>query len=127
MRPFNILSLSGAAIDSAFAVAQLAAAFENAFCVMTNAFLDLLQFPDYTDLYGASVCSSTSGGSPLSPLRGQNAWELIVPAPVSPVSVTAEAQSSIALFRNMDPALVPIPLSQMARQLSLIGSGVTFQ
>jgi len=125
---FNYGALSTLATLGFFQAAQLALAFENIYCVLLNAIQELLDYPNYADLYGSSVCSSTSGGSPLSTLRGENAWSLVFPIPVPPlVAVTPDAQSAMARFKSIDPVLAPISLSEMQSRLASIGTGVTIQ
>lgn len=109
-----------------FAVAQVAASYENAFCVLKNAFKRQRQYEDYSDLYGASTCSSTAGGSPLSPLRGGNAFEQIMGASSAPVSVTTDARTNINWLKATDPVLAPMSIADMSSRLASINSGVVF-
>lgn len=46
--------------------------FNNLLCLLKNGMKRALGLANYSDFYGASNCSSTSGGSPLSPLRHIN-------------------------------------------------------
>ena len=66
--------------------------------------------PDYSALYGASTCSSTAGGAPLSPLRNVNAFELL--APVQAASyVTSEGLTSLMSAAQSDPVLRPMSIA----------------
>ena len=66
--------------------------------------------PDYSALYGASTCSSTAGGAPLSPLRNVNAFELL--APVQAASyVTSEGLTALMSAAQSDPVLRPMSIA----------------
>jgi hypothetical protein len=105
-------------------IMEVASAFDNVFCVLNNLFRQERTFPDYSGLYGASNCSSTVGGSPLSPLRGENAFESIIPASEPPPTVTAAARTSISAMKVADPVLSPPSMDAMAYHLTQIGDGV---
>ena len=53
---------------------QVTSVFRNFFCLLSNGLSQGLALPNYNDFYGASNCSSTTGGSPISPLRKQNGF-----------------------------------------------------
>lgn len=108
------------------AVCDVASAFDNAYCVLSNVFRRSGLFPDYSDIYGASNCSSTSGGSPMSAWRLENAFEQVLPNYTTPLAVTPLAQSNISILRATDPVLAPLSLSDLSNRLSAIGGGVTF-
>lgn len=55
----------------------IASIFSNLVCLFANGFKKALGLPNFNDFYGASSCSSTAGGSPLSPLRNQNGLALL--------------------------------------------------
>lgn len=107
-------------------LSEVAAAYENAFCVLNNVFKRARQYPDYSDLYGASNCSSTVGGSPLSPIRGTNAFEVVLPSVTLPPSVTASAKSDIEAMKSTDPVLNPMGVADMALRLGSIADGVVY-
>lgn len=75
-----------------------AMAFNDAYCSMWNSFGVGRYFKSYSDLLGASNCSSTSGGEPISRYvtEGINPFISMFPAVVSPVAVTAQARSAMA-------------------------------
>lgn len=100
-------------------------AYTNIFCVLGNALKSRAVYEDYADLYGASNCSSTSGGRALSPLAGVNAFEVTNPAPKPPiVAVSPDAQAAMGNMARSDVALAPLPLSVVAGQAGAIASGV---
>lgn len=53
---------------------QITSVFRNFACLLKNGFGKALSLPTYTDFYGASNCSSSTGGSPISPLRSVNGF-----------------------------------------------------
>lgn len=103
------------------------AAFSNTFCLLRNALRRGLEWQDYSDLYGASNCSSVGGGRPLSPLAGQNPWESLYPARNAPVTVTAPAAEALRQLAESDPVLAPLPTSSMLDAAGLAGRGVAVQ
>lgn len=116
-----IINLPAAVIN---AYAMVAREFQNAFCVLSNCFRGTRRYQDYSDLYGASNCSSTSGGSPQSPLRGVNPFALIA-APSGPVfNVSRTAQAAMGQGGAIDPVLAPPPPGQIGVILNDVGTGV---
>lgn len=107
-------------------VATVAGAFNNAFCVLKNAFKRPREYADYDALYGASNCSSTVGGSPISPLADRNPWEVILPMQQQVASVTPEARSSIEAMKATDAVLAPMGLADLGSRLTKIDLGVKF-
>lgn len=89
---------------------QLANAFHNCFCILRNVFKVREALPDYSALYGASTCSSTSGGAPLSPLRNVNAFELLAPVQTAS-SVTSDGLAALESAAKSDPVLRPMSVA----------------
>lgn len=89
---------------------QLANAFHNCYCILRNVFKVRDALPDYSALYGASTCSSTSGGAPLSPLRNVNAFELMAPAQSVPY-VTSNGLTALMSAAKSDPVLRPMSVA----------------
>lgn len=105
-------------------VGQIAAAYRTAFCILKNSVREQGGiYQNYTDLYGASNCSSTAGGRPASPLADYNVFETFKPA-VLPVQVDANAQQSINQLRVTDPVLNPMPMSELIRHAGNMVDGV---
>lgn len=104
--------------------AEIAAAYRNAECVLKNAFDVENNYPDYSSLYGASSCSSTSGGAPLSEFRNENPLYRVNPViPSSPVAVTPEAQAAVGGLANMD-ILQSSPNEDLAAKMAAAAGGV---
>ncbi|WP_293372286.1 hypothetical protein [Nevskia sp.] len=66
-----------------------------AYCNLTNSFQPNGQYLDFTGLFGASNCSSTTGGRPLSDFAGENPFLSLYPSRSAPVMLSLDAQSAI--------------------------------
>ncbi len=67
-----------------------------AYCNLTNNFQPAAQYLDFSDLFGASNCSSTTGGRPLSSFTNDNPFLALYPSRSSPVALSSDAQGAIA-------------------------------
>jgi hypothetical protein len=105
-------------------IAEIANAYENALCVLRNAIRRGRLNPDYSDVYGASTCSSTIGGSPVSPLAGSNPFEFIFPTVIAPPAVPVLVKASIDVMHATDPVLRPMPLEALGAELVVITNGL---
>lgn len=106
-------------------LASVASAYSNVFCVMKNVLKIRPQYADYSGLYGASNCSSTSGGSPLSAYEGQNPFDTIIPTTVLPTAISPAGRANMDVMKAADPVLAPMDISELATRLGDITSGVT--
>lgn len=103
---------------------SIAAMFTNILCVLRNALNRRLFVADYADLYGASNCSSTFGGSPISPLAGTNAFELVVPAPGNlPYALSQPAQQAMASIAVGDVVLNPMSVPDLSANMRVVSGG----
>ena len=100
----------------------VAAAYNEALCILSNSLRPRKVYDDYSGLYGASNCSSTTGGNPPSPYRNLNVFELIRPE-VAPYSFTPDAMTSISTLKQSDPVLFPLAVSEVGRSAGNIVSG----
>jgi hypothetical protein len=145
----TIASMSGMSTSQSAAAMATASDFSNILCLLNNAVNTVQTYPDYTPLYGASNCSSTSGGSPPSPYADTNPFYAVVGAPqnapapasttaaapviVAPtvlpptVTITPAAQQSLALINNSDPVLAPMSMSALGTAAGAIASGITLK
>jgi hypothetical protein len=106
----------------------LASAFTNIGCLLKNALTGQNVYQDYTPLFGASNCSSTAGGSPISAYSQKNAFESIAPMSASapgPVALTPAAQASLSELAHMDPVLAPYTPAQLAAAVKAANDGMT--
>lgn len=104
---------------------QLAGAYSNILCVLSNALKQKITYPDYSSIYGASNCSSTSGGRPVSSMAGQNPFYAVVPttAPL-PVMVNSAAQAGLSRISGSDPVLAPMSTNDLGAAVRAISSGM---
>lgn len=107
-------------------VSSLAGTFTDAYAILNNTFVVPPLFPDFSGVYGSSGGSATDGGSPLSPLAGQNTFSSIVPPVLPLVAVTPLAQQNIGALLVADPIFDPMELDILSDSLSGVGGGVTF-
>lgn len=105
----------------------IAGAFANVFCVLQNAFGGGLFFQDYSLLYGASNCSSTSGGRPISVFAGVNPFYDVVPmgGPL-PIAISAAASVGLASMVSMDAVLSPMDTDVLGSTLRTVTAGISF-
>lgn len=104
---------------------QIAGAYTNIWCVLWNALRQQIYYPDYSPLFGASNCSSTSGGRPISVLSGENPFYSVVPtrAPL-PVTLTEPAQSSLRVLASNDPVLAPLSTAEISNAVINVAEGM---
>lgn len=76
-------------------MAQLAAAFGEAYCNLRNNFPSLRRYLDFDDLFGASNCSSTSGGRPPTAYADTNPFLLLYPPATHNSGVTTDGAAAI--------------------------------
>lgn len=107
------------------ALMAVAGAYSNIYCVLRNALRQQIHYQDYTDLYGASNCSSTSGGRPISSLAGENPFYKMVPTSgPSPFSLTQPAQVALQSMANSDTVLSPMSMNAIASNVSTVANGL---
>lgn len=106
--------------------ARVGSAFNNAFCVLKNAFRRRATIGNYDDLYGASTCSSTAGGRPISRFATENPFPLLFPLEEAPVQLTAEAAESLTALQQADPVLAPPSAAELESSMAIITQGVAF-
>jgi hypothetical protein len=121
-----VTSLSSLSSQVRSSIMSAGSAFSNLNCLFNNAIGASLTMPDFSDLFGASNCSSTSGGSPISPLAGQNPWALIFPQGGGSIAISAPAQASLSALAICDPVLFCPSLAQLAANAQAVASGVRF-
>jgi len=104
--------------------ARVGAAFNNAFCVLKNAFRRRATVGNYDDLYGASTCSSTAGGRPVSRFATENPFPLLFPLEDAPIQVSAEAAESLTALQQADPVLAPPTSAELESSMVSVTQGV---
>ena len=108
------------------AVGLVAAAFENAMCVLRNAIRPpYLSYDDLAELFGSSLCSSTAGGRPISPWADINPFERLAPLQSPPPTVSAAARAAMVAIASSDPIAAPIPPSAAGGLADVVVAGIT--
>ncbi len=120
---FQVLAApANLAIQVKRALMSIAAAFNNAYCTLVNGFGLLTQFPDFSDLFGASTCSSTGGGRPASIYARENPFVSMFPLETRPVSVTQNSTLALNTLRQADP--LSLSAAAMPDQLQIMAEGI---
>lgn len=104
-------------------LSRVASAYNEVVCIFKNSLKPAKEYADYTGLYGASNCSSTTGGRPGSPYSNMNAFNLIQPVS-SGVRLSTSASASVSSINNSDPVLAPMPIQDYGRHLPIITGGL---
>ena len=100
----------------------LTAALENAFCILTNVFTSGKFLPNYNSLYGASNCSSTAGGSPISKYATENPFPVLFPLKTTAFEMPSASGPALGRLVNLDPVLNPSPMTQLASDMKAVGN-----
>lgn len=102
---------------------QAASAFNEMVCIFKNSLRPRTTYEEYTGLYGASNCSSTTGGRPDSAYANMNAFAQMQ-SEKNVATVNSNALAGIASLKRIDPVLAPMPLPEMDRHLTNVVTGV---
>lgn len=120
----TVTAVANLPLDLRARAARIAAAYNEVACIFANALRPRKPYEQYDGLYGASNCSSTTGGRPPSPYVNLNVFELMLPEK-KPVTITSSALSSVSAMKTADPVLAPLPLQEVVRNAQAIVEGVT--
>lgn len=106
-----------------YALSRVSTAYNEVLCILKNSLRPRKIYQNYDGIYGASNCSSTTGGRPASAYANSNVFSLIQPSQ-GPISVSNSAQSSMSTLGRADVSLAPLAVSEIGRNLDNILSGV---
>lgn len=106
------------------AIARVSGAYNEAFCILKNSLRPRKIYDDYDGLYGASNCSSTTGGRGPSPYINTSAFSMMQ-MERGPVSLNSAALNSTSELNRGDPVLAPMSFPEMSRHVDNINNGVT--
>ncbi|POZ52979.1 hypothetical protein [Methylovulum psychrotolerans] len=102
-------------------------AFNNLGCIFRNGLKQAQLLNNYDSLFGASLCSSTTGGAPISSYYGLNTFENVLPKDqLSGVEMTTAAMDWMRLVNNSDPILYPLKPSVIENASRGIWEGTSF-
>lgn len=103
-------------------IQRVASAFNEAVCIFRNSLRPRQTYEDYTGLYGASNCSSTTGGRPASAFANMNAFSLIEREP-DVATLNGEALAGVRTLGIMDAVAAPLPFVEIGRHMTNIVTG----
>lgn len=107
-----------------YQINAIAGNLQGAYCDLINGFDRLQTAFDLDPLFGASNCSSTGGGRPISQWGERSPFETLTPT-TTPAPVTADARSVIQSSKALDPVAQPLTITQASDRLDRIASGVS--
>lgn len=105
------------------ALSRVSSAFNEAVCILNNSLRPRKVYDDYDGLYGASNCSSTTGGRGPSPYANMNAFSLMQ-MEKGPVELNSAAMASVSVLNRHDPVLAPMPIQEIGRHVDVINNGI---
>jgi len=100
--------------------------FSNIFCLLQNA-RKLLTYEDYSDIYGASNCSSTNGGRSISVYSGStnNTFSAVSATSRNVVQLTQSASNSLKSLASTDLVTTPLSTSVIKSSLNVANAGLS--
>lgn len=110
--------------DVKAAIGRVAAAFNQVLCIFKNSLRPRKTYEQYDGLYGASNCSSTTGGRPASPYANLNVFQKMQPVR-DVATLNGSGLSGVAALTRMDPVLAPMPYPEIGRHLNNINAGLS--
>lgn len=110
--------------ETQFLCMAMAREYSNLHCLIQNGYGNAgAGILDYSPFYGASNCSSTAGGRPLSPLTGMKGFEILNRPSPAPWSMSAEATDALLSLAHIDPIHRP-SADDMLRYATALYTGV---
>ena len=120
----SIAAIAGLPSALKASLSRVAAAYNEVWCIFNNSLRPRKVYDNYSGLYGASNCSSTTGGRSASSYASTNVFAAMQPDRVGPY-LSSAAISSIGSINRADMVLAPLPMPEVARHLTNIAAGVT--
>lgn len=120
-RTFNAIANLPADIKAS--LGRVTAAFNEVACIFKNSLRPRPTYDNYTGLYGASNCSSTTGGRPDSAYANTNAFAQMQPEK-NVATANTNALAGLSALNRTDPVLAPMPFPEMDRHLTNVVTGV---
>lgn len=118
----TISNLESVPQDVMHSLMRVTGAYSEAFCILNNSLKPRKAYKNYDGLFGASNCSSTTGGSQPSAYANTNAFALLNDKQ-KPITLDASARSSISSLGNADPVLAPMTVPEMNRHTTNVLKG----
>jgi hypothetical protein len=101
----------------------IAGNLHGAYCNIVNGFDRIESIFDLDPLFGASNCSSTGGGRPISPWENANPFESLSPS-VPPAPQTTASRDAMRWAQSLDPVASPQTAAHAADRLNRINEGL---
>ncbi len=108
------------------ALGSVAGAFNETLCILRNSLRPRGLFEDFDDLFGASNCSSTTGGRNGSLYFNKNAFQAMQ-MDRGPVNIGSEAIAGFGAIKRSDPVLAPMPIPELGRHVNSINTGLVVE
>lgn len=104
----------------------VAGEFSNCFCLMKNAARSISTYDDFTTMFGASNCSSTTFGRGISSYAGANTntFSAVYPNTGSSLSVTQAASNGLSSLASVDLVSTKLSNDSIKSSLGSINSGL---
>lgn len=123
----TISAIEGLAEGAKAELMQVATAYNEAYCIFANSLRPRGVYDDFSSLYGASNCSSTTGGLPASVYANTNPFSLMFASNREFITVSSEAKAAIQKVTTSDVVLSPLPLVDLDRAAVAMMSGVAIK
>lgn len=101
---------------------RVASAYQEVFCIFQNSLKPEPAYGDYSPMFGASNCSSTTGGRPMSAYANTNTFDQL-PAKDAPVAFNDSALTSMAMLKQFDPVSHQMAPSEIDRYVGQVVDG----
>lgn len=121
----TLSNIAGIPDDVKQAFMRVSGSFQEVVCIFKNSLKPRKTYDNYDGLYGASNCSSTTGGSARSLYVDSNAFALMDDKK-SPVQLSSAAASSVSELGNNDPVMAPKDVAELNRHLTTINNGISY-
>ena len=100
------------------------AAWMNLYCLLQNAIRRQTLLPNYSSIYGASLCSSTAGGRPVLVYQNANTFEQVLQInSAGSLTINSEATNAINQINSFDTVLNAPSISTLNTLSSTIVQG----
>jgi hypothetical protein len=109
--------------DLKASLGRVASAFNEVACIFKNSLRPRKTYEDYTGMYGASNCSSTTGGRQESAYANLNAFQQMQ-ADKDVATANSAALAGISALSRTDPVLAPMPIQEVGRHVTNIVTGL---
>lgn len=105
-------------------MSRVAAAYNEMLCIFSNALRPKKTYEAFDGLYGASNCSSTTGGRAASQYANSNPFSSMQTG-AGTITITSAAGAAITALKSSDPVLAPMAIQEVGRNLNEINSGLS--